>query len=225
MDNVTCEQINEQPTPAGVLEKRKKRRIPLIKRLKRKPHISRCTGDYEWYTPSEIVEAAREVMGEIDCDPASCDYANQTVKARKYFSKENDGRKQQWGKRVWLNPPYSKPLCGEFCGLLLDKLSSGEVEEACLLVNSSTGSLWFHGALDAASAVCFLKGRIKFIKPDGKPVNKPVSYSTMLYFGKHVRKFQSVFGKLGIIRGQICDEGNDRPGIALPQSSNLAALN
>lgn len=35
----------------------------------------------EYYTPAPIVEAAREVLGGIDLDPASCDMAQETVRA------------------------------------------------------------------------------------------------------------------------------------------------
>ncbi len=50
----------------------------------------------EWYTPSYIIEAARQVLGSIDLDPASCALANQTVKAAKYFTVDDDGLAQSW---------------------------------------------------------------------------------------------------------------------------------
>src|SRR2546430_17584816 len=62
----------------------------------------------EWYTPSKYIETAREVLGSIDLDPASCELANRTVKADKYYTKEDDGLSKEWHGNVWLNPPYGK---------------------------------------------------------------------------------------------------------------------
>ena len=60
----------------------------------------------EHYTPPEIVEAAREVMGGIDLDPASCAEANTIVKAAAYY--DSDGLSRPWYGRVFLNPPGGK---------------------------------------------------------------------------------------------------------------------
>src|SRR5262249_7627129 len=67
-------------------------------------------GDTEWSPPPDLLEAAREVMGGIDLDPASSDrqQAQATVKAARYFTVENSGLEQPWLGRVWLNPPYAR---------------------------------------------------------------------------------------------------------------------
>jgi hypothetical protein len=59
----------------------------------------------EHYTPGDIVERARLLMGSIDLDPASCLEANQTVKASRIYTQADDGLAQQWYGNVFLNPP------------------------------------------------------------------------------------------------------------------------
>ncbi len=61
----------------------------------------------EHYTPPEVCELARAALGgEIDLDPASCEQANTIVRARRYFTRRDDGLSLPWtGENVFLNPP------------------------------------------------------------------------------------------------------------------------
>jgi hypothetical protein len=98
-----------------------------------RPHISFNSGEQEWYTPPEYIEAARLAMGSIDCDPASSDIANQTVCATVYYTKQQDGLSQVWNGNVWLNPPYSQPDITQFCKAVVDKVSNKEIKKLVYL--------------------------------------------------------------------------------------------
>ena len=69
----------------------------------KQPRLSSLSNEH--YTPPSIVEAAREVMGGIDLDPASCRKANRHIKAERYFTQKDNGYLQDWHGRVFLNPP------------------------------------------------------------------------------------------------------------------------
>lgn len=70
------------------------------------PEALHSASTSSWYTPSAIVEAAREALGgTIDLDPASCAVANATVQARGFYGEAQDGLAHQWNGCVFVNPP------------------------------------------------------------------------------------------------------------------------
>jgi ParB family chromosome partitioning protein len=163
------------------------------------PHVSRATGENEWYTPHDIVESARMVMGEIDCDPASSDKANETIKAKTFYTIKENGLEQSWSGNVWMNPPYAQPLVAEFSEAVSSKYESGEIKSACILVNNATETAWFQRMLSICSAVCFLTGRVKFIDEQGEASGAPLQGQAVIYLGKNVGGFHSAFSGQGIV--------------------------
>jgi len=159
------------------------------------PHVSQNSGDNEWYTPPEYIEAARQVMGGIDLDPASCETANAEVRATEYFTQETDGLKQRWAGRVWMNPPYSAKPVKAFCAALSAHYASGSVTEAIVLVNNATETEWFQTISEHATALCFPRSRIKFWHPD--KVSAPLQGQAILYLGMFPDDFKAEFEKFG----------------------------
>src|SRR3990167_1010279 len=164
-----------------------------------KPHISNNSGENEWYTPKNYIDAAKQVMGSIDLDPASSAKANEIVQANKYYSKDDNGLTQEWAGNIWLNPPYSQPLISDFSKTIVDKFLKREITQACILVNNATDTNWFQRMLNVASAVCFIKGRVKFIDLQGESSGAPLQGQAILYFGENLKGFNEAYKKFGVI--------------------------
>jgi ParB family chromosome partitioning protein len=165
----------------------------------RKPHVSHNSGNNEWYTPPEYLDAAREVLGEIDLDPASSEIAQETVQARKYHTAEDNGLEQEWKGTIWLNPPYAEPLIHQFIDKLLSELKAGNVTEAILLTNNATDTAWFHKAEAPARSICFTRGRINFETLDGDK-GSPLQGQAFFYYGENPERFDAYFREFGFIR-------------------------
>lgn len=163
-----------------------------------KPHVGRNSGDNEWYTPAEFVQAARAVMNGIDLDPASSEVANEVIEAESFYTEADDGLVQPWAGRVWMNPPYAQPAVDRFCARLARTYASGEVTEACVLVNNATETAWFYTIAAQASAMCFPRGRIKFWHPD-KELSAPLQGQAVIYLGNNVAAFKREFLPFGFV--------------------------
>lgn len=152
----------------------------------------------EWYTPAEYIALAREVMGCIDLDPATNELAQETVQAETFFVANDDGLAQPWSGRVWLNPPYSKGLMGQFVDKLCEEYLAGEVSEAIVLTNNFTDARWFHVLAATSTCLCLTRGRIQFYNKTGQG-RSPTNGHVFFYFGKNPSEFCRLFEPKGII--------------------------
>lgn len=160
----------------------------------------------EWYTPPEYIDAAREVMGGIDLDPASCKAANEWIKAGTFYTEQEDGLSRPWEGRVFLNPPYGKTgnLSNQdvWARKLEEEFLAGRVTEAILLTKCVPGYVWWE-RLFTRWTVCFCRYRIFFRKLNDRgmviQVGQAKAGSSFWYFGESPWRFVEVFGKFGRI--------------------------
>jgi phage N-6-adenine-methyltransferase len=125
-----------------------------------------------WLTPPSIVEA----LGPFDLDP--CASIGQPWKtAAAHYTKVEDGLKQPWSGRVWMNPPYGRaidPWVEKFCAH----------RNGIALVFARTDTHWFE-RFWAADALLFHFGRIAFHRVDGSTNDdKKIAASVFIAFGQ-----------------------------------------
>ena len=154
----------------------------------------------EWYTPARYIEAARDVLGGIDLDPASCAAANETVKATRWFGPADDSLNRDWCGRVWMNPPYGRSApqgCDAFVPKLAAEHEAGRVQAAVLLVSAhSTDTRWF--AHLWPHTLCFSDHRLVFWNTDGNDQG-PTFGTAFAYLGPDPKRFAERFGEFGAV--------------------------
>lgn len=113
----------------------------------------------EWATPQSLFDELDKTF-HFTVDVCA---SPENAKCSKYFTKETDGLKQDWGGGViWCNPPYGREIgkwverCANHLGL------------AVMLVPARTDTRWWHDYIyeNPCASVHFVKGRIRF--GDGK---------------------------------------------------------
>jgi ParB family transcriptional regulator, chromosome partitioning protein len=150
----------------------------------------------ERYTPGWLIEKARLVLGDIDCDSASSDLANRTVRAKTYFAKEDDGLQQPWQGRVWCNYPWRGGFA-TWAAKFASEWAAGRMTAGCLLAPGEMA--WRVGDLPSGGALWFPPNdqRPKFLDPVANRWVGTRYPCWLVYYGPEKRKFAAVFGEVG----------------------------
>lgn len=100
----------------------------------------------EWRTPESVYNALNEEFS-FDYDPCPLG--------------DNLAFIQPWGKRCFVNPPYSD--IKRFLQRAIHEIKAGHTEIAVFLIPSRTSNAWWHDyVMPHASEIRFIRGRLKF---------------------------------------------------------------
>jgi hypothetical protein len=124
--------------------------------------------------------------------------AQRTVRAKKFYTKEDNGLKKPRHGRVWLNPPYNNPLMGQFVDKLLAERNAKRVKAAILLSHNFTDTGWFQKTAMLCQSICFTRGRIPFVDGDGQEQGR-ANGQAFVYFGSDTGAFFDEFSAAGVV--------------------------
>lgn len=168
----------------------------------------------EWYTPLKYVLLVKQVLGEIDLDPASCFVANETVGAASYYDVITNGLAHNWYGRVFLNPPYGKidnvSQQEKWTCKLIYEYVVGHVTEGICLVNSSDSStVWYQRLMRYPH--CLTDHRIIYNRFGVKGTrNRAMCGSVFVYFGERKHRFFEAFHDVGVCFDKAVSFPGDR---------------
>jgi hypothetical protein len=134
----------------------------------------RNVGTTTWLTPPYILKA----LGEFDLDPCTpLDRPWDT--AKHHYTIEDDGLIQPWFGRVWCNPPYGREM-----NAFLEKMATHDSGGIVLIFARTETKAFFDYVWDRAHAILFIKGRLKFYRPDGTEGDTAGSPSVLVAYGE-----------------------------------------
>lgn len=160
----------------------------------------------DWQTPPELVSLVCDAFGSpISLDP--CTSADNPVRAFCAITKDDevDGLAEDWmrasgGGWIYVNPPYGRDI-GRWTDKAVEesvKEPDGDGGEIILLVPARTDAAWWQRCAPKADAVCFLKGRVRFVDPATGERGGPSMFpSALIYFGSYRKRVARYFSTVG----------------------------
>ena len=114
----------------------------------------------EWPTPRAFF-ARLDRRYHFTLDPCA---TPENATCPTYFTKEDDGLKQDWGAhRVFCNPPYGRTV-GPWARKCVEASQRGAL--VVLLVPARTDTKWFHDWVQGKAQIKFMRGRLRFGEAD-----------------------------------------------------------
>jgi hypothetical protein len=142
--------------------------------------LSRSFGAQQGTTSSSSdVWLTLAALGPFDLDPCAAPDPRPWPTATRHYTAADDGLRQPWAGRVWLNPPYST------AGVWLQRLVQHRIGTALIFARTDTAAVQEHVLLQS-TAVLFIRGRVRFHHPDGRrAADNGGAPSVLIAYGQH----------------------------------------
>lgn len=159
----------------------------------------------EWGTPRRVLDPVdRFCGGQIGLDPATT--PDNPTRARVFFTRSDDGLGRSWREPgvVFVNPPYGGGTrFQDWCRKIDAEARLGQEILALLPCGARFSTRYFQDYILSSylEAVCFIRGRVKFIPMENQkdPGN---NYDSALYgFNVNPDRFAEHFTSLGVCIG------------------------
>jgi hypothetical protein len=142
-------------------------------------HLSPRERNDRWGTPLGLIAE----LGVFDLDP--CGMPDHATATRIYLLENgDDGLRDPWSGRVFMNPPYGDENLRLWLDRMLEHVAAGGTGTALIPVATGTKN-WAERVWPNASAIHFYKGRVNFLRRDGQDDTSMVSptASAIVAFG------------------------------------------
>lgn len=125
-----------------------------------------------WLTPPSIIKD----LGPFDLDPCAAPNPRPWDTAQVHYTE--GGLTREWRGFVWMNPPYGRGM-----GVWFARLSEHEDGGIALAFARTDTNLFFKDVWPKHTGVLFVKGRIKFHRPDGVQAGQSGAPSVLVGYG------------------------------------------
>lgn len=137
--------------------------------------------DQTWETPTDLFNKVDEAFN-FGLDVCA---VTETSKCKEYFTPEIDGLSQKWSGNCWMNPPYGREQI-KWITKAYEESENNHATVVCLIPARPDTKVWQGIVFKHASAICFIKGRLKF---GGSKDSAPFP-SALVVFGDELSKDQ-----------------------------------
>lgn len=130
--------------------------------------INQTSNSVEWYTPWEIIQCARRLMGTIDLDPFSCYMANNRPEGRianEYHDSDCNTLDHPWFGNVWMNHPFGRKYNTDCISKIVFEAERRDrvMSWGLCITFASTSEKWFAPLLRYPQF--YFTGRINYLDP------------------------------------------------------------